>query len=69
MKYKGILKTNENLMVLFQDNLPKKIKDGAYVINLDENKDVGTHSIAIFCNKNIIICFDSFGVGHIPKKI
>ena len=56
-------------MVLFQDNLPKKIKDGAYVINLDENKDVGTHSIAIFCNKNIIIYFDRFGVGHIPKEI
>ena len=30
----------------FRDNLPKKIKDGAYVINLDEYKDVGTHWIA-----------------------
>ena len=26
-----------------RDNLPKKIKDGAYVINFDECKDVGTH--------------------------
>ena len=25
------------------NNLPKKIKDGAYVINLDEYADVGTH--------------------------
>ena len=25
-----------------RNNLPKKIKDGAYVINLDEYKDVGT---------------------------
>ena len=24
-------------------NLPKKIKDGAYVINLDEYEDIGTH--------------------------
>ena len=24
-------------------NLPNKIKDGAYVINLDEHVDVGTH--------------------------
>ena len=32
------------------NNLPKKIKDGAYVINLDENADVGTHWIALFCN-------------------
>ena len=26
-----------------RDNLPKKIKDGAYVTNLDEYKDIGTH--------------------------
>ena len=34
-----------------RDNLPKKIKDGAYVINLDEHKDTGTHWIALFCKK------------------
>ena len=26
-----------------RDNLPNKIKDGAYVINLDEHSDIGTH--------------------------
>ena len=26
-----------------RNNLPKKIKDAAYVINLDEYADVGTH--------------------------
>ena len=26
-----------------RNNLPKKIKDGAYVINFDEYADVGTH--------------------------
>ena len=26
-----------------RNNLPKKIKDGAYVANLDEYVDVGTH--------------------------
>ena len=26
-----------------RNNLPKKIKNGAYVINLDEYADVGTH--------------------------
>ena len=26
-----------------KNNLPKKIKDGAYVITLDEYADVGTH--------------------------
>ena len=29
--------------VFFRDNLPKKIKDGACVINLDEYVDTGTH--------------------------
>ena len=29
--------------VFSRNNLPKKIKDGAYIINLDECTDVGTH--------------------------
>ena len=49
--------------------LPKKLKDGAYVINLDEHADVGTHWIALFCNRNEIAYFDSFGIEHIPEEI
>ena len=52
-----------------RNNLPKKIEDGAYVINLDEYADVGTHWIALFCNRNEIVYFDSFGVEHAPKEI
>ena len=33
--------------VYSRDNLPDKIKDGAYAINLDEYSDIGTHSIAL----------------------
>ena len=55
--------------VFSRNNLPKKIKDGAYVINLDEYADVGTHWIALFCNKNEIVYFDSFGVEHVPEEI
>ena len=29
--------------------------DGAYVINLDEYADVGTHWIALICNRNEIV--------------
>ena len=29
--------------VYSRNNLPKKIRDGAYVINLDEYADLGTH--------------------------
>ena len=48
--------------VFSRDNLPKKLKDGAYVINLDEYADTVTHWIALICNKNKIVYFDSFGV-------
>ena len=34
--------------VFSRDNLFKKIKDGAYVINLSEYADVGTHWIALY---------------------
>ena len=52
-----------------RNNLPKKIKDGAYIINLDEYADVGTHWIALFWNKNEIVYIDSFFVEHVPKEI
>ena len=55
--------------VFSRNNLPKKIEDVAYVINLDEYGDVGTHWIALFCNRNEIVYFDSFGVEHIPEEI
>ena len=50
-------------------NLPNKIKDGVYVINLDELYDNGTHWIAFYVKNNDITYFDSFGVEHIPKEI
>ena len=51
------------------NNLPKLIKDGAYVINLDKYGDVGTHWIALFCNRNEIVYFDSFGVKYTLKEL
>ena len=38
-------------------------------MNLDEYADVCTLSIALFCNKNEIVYFDSFGVENVPKEI
>ena len=55
--------------VFSRDNLPNSIKNGAYVINLDEYHDIGTHWVALYVNNNTIIYFDSFGVEHIPKEI
>ena len=53
--------------VYSRDNLPE-IKDRAYVINLDEYSDIGTHWVALYVN-NDVTYFDSVGVEHIPKKI
>ena len=55
--------------VYSRDNLPKTIKNGAYVINLDEYEDIGTHWIALYVKDNEITYFDSFGVEHVPKEI
>ena len=54
--------------VYSRDNLPK-IKDGAYVINLDEYSDIGTHWVALYIQNNDVTYFDSFEVEHIPKEI
>ena len=47
----------------------KKIKDGAYIIDLDEYSDIGTHWVALYAQNNDVTYFDSFGLEHIPKKI
>ena len=44
-------------------------KDGAYIINLDEYSDIGTHWVALYILNNDVTYFDSFGVEHIPKEI
>ena len=55
--------------MFLRDNLPKAIKKGAYVINIDEYADVLTHWIALFWTEIEVIYFDSFRVGHIPEEI
>ena len=68
--------------VFSRDNLPNSnnnndnnnnnnniIKNGAYVINLDECRDIGTHWVALYVNNKTVTYFDSFGVEHILKEI
>ena len=65
--------------VFSRDNLPNNnnicpkglgsaVKNGAYVINLYEYHDIGTHWVALYVNKTITY-LHSFGVEHIPKEI
>ena len=50
-----------------RDNL-QEIKDGEYIINLDEYSDIGTRWNASYVQSNVTY-FDSFRVEHIPKEI
>ena len=51
--------------VFSRNNLPKKTKDGVYIINLDECANVGTH----YEKKDEVVYFDIFGVEYIPNEI
>ena len=61
-----------------RNNLPNKIQKRAYVINLDEYENTGTHCVSLFVKPKYTtessslertIYFDSFGIEHIPKEI
>ena len=55
--------------VFSRDNPPNTIQNGAYVINLDEYHDIGTHWVALYVNNETVTYFDSFRVEHVPKEI
>ena len=55
--------------VYSRDNLPKKTKDAAYVINPGDYSDIGTHSITLYILNNKATYFDRFEVEHIPRDI
>ena len=54
--------------VYSRNNLPK-IKDGTYVLDLNEYKSVWTHWLALYVNGDNGIYFHSFRLEHIPKEI
>ena len=51
----------------YSRNNLSKIKDGAYIINLDEYESIRTHWIALYVNAKNLTYFDSFGVEHMPE--
>ena len=44
--------------------IDETIKKGAYLVNLDEYENTGTHWILLFVKTNEVIYFDSFGIEH-----
>ena len=45
---------------VYSRNNLSKIKDGAYVVNLDEHESIGTHWITLYVNGDKLTYFDSF---------
>ena len=43
--------------------------DGAYVINLDGDSDIGTHGVTLYVQNKNVTYFDSFGAEHNPREI
>ena len=51
-----------------RNNLPK-IKNGAYIVNIDECDSIGTQWIAFYVNAGNVTYIDSFRFEHIPREI
>ena len=45
------------------------MKDGTYIINLDEYESLRTHLIVFYVNDNIVTYYNIYGVEHIAKEI
>ena len=66
---KDYFKNEKRFYSLYSRNNLPNLKNGAYVINLDHSKNIGTHWIVIFVKEDEVIYVDSFGVEYIPKEI
>ena len=60
---------NQDLMVFIQEIICLKNKGFGIRNKPWWNADVGTHWIALFCNRSEIVYFDGFGVDHVLEEI
>ena len=54
---------------VFSKNNLLRIKDGAYVISLDNKKSKGTHWVSLFIDRNTAVYFDSFKIERILQEV
>ena len=69
LRFNGVYSRDNLLEHSSTERSSAEIKDGAYIINLDDYSDIGTNWVVLCVQNNDVIYFDSFGVEHIPKKI
>ena len=61
---------NLDLMTFLQETKDLlRIKDGAYVINLDDKNSKETHWVSPFIDRYTALYFDSFGTEYIPLEV
>ena len=68
-RFNGVFSRDNLLFNIRPKGLDSVVKNGAYVINLDEYHDIGTHWVALYVNNKTVTYFDSFGVEHIAEEI
>ena len=56
-------------LVFFLRNNLYRIKDGAYVINFDDESSIGTQLVPLFIDRITSVYFDSFGIEYIPQEL
>ena len=54
---------------IFSKNSVCKIKDEAYVTNLDYKTSKRRYWVSLFFDKNLAIYFDFFAIEYIPKEV
>ena len=57
-----------DLMAFFSRNNLPRIKDGEYVISLDDKNSKGTHWVLLFIERNLAVHIYSFGTEYIPQE-
>lgn len=67
LEYSDLLNININ-QITTKDNFKGKVKNGYYIVNLDNIYGPGTHWTCFFCHNKIVVYFDSFGLS-LPKDI
>ena len=65
-----ILKNEKSHLGTFsKDEIPLIENNKSLIFHLQNSSQTGSHCIALSRNNKNVFIFDSFGVGHIPKKI
>ena len=68
MKYK-YYQNKPKFNVAYSRNNLSRIKNGAYIINLDQYESIVAHWIALYVSAENVTYFNNFEVEHIPKEI